>query len=122
MLEGVVYGLCVRARIAWEPDEHAHYSIKHAPCTTASNAGTYEVVAMSGQPKPLWASELHPVGLHYYAGVVESAENLLEKHKVATQCSFGTRSSTSTKEAQNCDKENDPEPTVTAKVRLIFCR
>ena len=69
----------------------AHYSIKYAPCTTASNAGTYEVVAMSGQPKPLWASELHPIGLHYYAGVVESAEDLLEKHKVATQCSFGTR-------------------------------
>ena len=77
MLEGVVYGICVRVY------EHAHYS-----ACTLSNAGTYEVVAMSGQPKPLWASELHPVGLHYYAGVVESAEDLLEKHKVATQCSL----------------------------------
>ncbi len=77
---------------------------------------------MSGQPKPLWASDLHPVGLHYYAGVVESAEELLEKHKVATQSSFGTRSSTRSTGPGNAEtKENDdPELTVTAKVRLEF--
>ena len=77
---------------------------------------------MSGQSKPLWASHLHPVGLHYYAGIVDSAEELIEKHKVATQSSFGTRSSTkkgSTQCSTSMKKENDdPKVTATAKVRF----
>ena len=36
-------------------------------------------------------SKSFPVGLHYYAGVVEDAEELIEKHKVATQCFFGSQ-------------------------------
>ena len=48
----------------------------------------------SQQSKAIWAINLHPVGLHYYAGVVDNAEELLESHKVATQSSFGTRIST----------------------------
>ena len=32
--------------------------------------------------------EIVTVGLHYYAGIVENAEDLIERHKVATQCSF----------------------------------
>ena len=31
----------------------------------------------SQQSKPVWATNLHPVGLHYYAGVVDNAEELL---------------------------------------------
>ena len=42
--------------------------------------------------KPPWACDLHPVGLHYYSGVVDNVEELLESHKIATQSSFGTRS------------------------------
>ena len=58
----------------------------------------YEVLSVMDvqdeQLRPSWADHLSPVGLHYYAGVVENAEDLIERHKVATQCSFGTRSST----------------------------
>ena len=71
----------------------------------------------SQQSKPVWATNLHPVGLHYYAGVVDNAEELLESHKVATQSSFGTR--TSTKKAtshvpgpankENCDPQEELE-------------
>ena len=43
--------------------------------------------------KPPWACDLHPVGLHYYSGVFDDVEELLESHKIATQSSFGTRSS-----------------------------
>ena len=49
--------------------------------------------AVSWQSKPVWATSFHPVGLHYYAGVVDNAEELLESHKVSMQSSFGTRSS-----------------------------
>ena len=37
--------------------------------------------------KPPWACDLHPVGLHYYSGVVDNVEELLESHKIATQSS-----------------------------------
>ena len=56
--------------------------------------------------KPAWAIDLHPVALHYYAGVVDNVDDLLEKHKVATQTSFGTRSSTKKQVAIREDKEN----------------
>ena len=45
---------------------------------------------MSQPSKPAWAANLMPVGLNYYAGIVENAEDLLEYHKVVTQSSFGT--------------------------------
>ena len=48
----------------------------HACTCSLHHAGTYEVTALSGQSKPLWASHVHPVGLHYYAGIVGSAEEL----------------------------------------------
>ena len=70
--------------------------------------------AMSQPSKPAWAANLLPVGLNYYAGIVENAEDLLESHKVATQSSFGTRSSTKKSDPQNTehDKENREEPDV----------
>ena len=43
--------------------------------------------------KPAWASNLKPVGLHYYGGIVDDGEAILEKHKIATQSCFGTRTS-----------------------------
>ena len=70
----------------------------------------YEDSVMAEHPS--WADHLFPVGLHYYAGVVENAEELMERHKVATQCSFGMRSST--KKAHSCTtggKENHEEAT-----------
>ena len=72
----------------------------------------YEVLVMAEQSKPSWADHLSPIGLHYYAGVVENVEELMERHKVATQCSFGTRSST--KKTHPCTtggKENRDEAT-----------
>ena len=51
-------------------------------------------------------STLCPVGLHYYSGVVDDAEELLERHKVATQSSFGTRTSTKTQATLGINKEN----------------
>ena len=88
------------------------------------NAGTESRIAICGTSKPSWASNLHPVGLHYYAGIVDNAEELMEEHKVETQSSFGTRGSTK-KEGFQCstsfNKENDnPNETVTSKVRLTF--
>ena len=69
---------------------------------------------MSQESKPVWATNLHPVGLHYYAGVVDDAEKLLESHKLATQSSFGTRSSTkkaaehlNSKNKENCNPKED---------------
>ena len=53
-------------------------------------SGMYEVQSVvDKQSKPSWADHLSPVRLHYYnAGVVENAEDLIERHKVATQCSL----------------------------------
>ena len=48
---------------------------------------------MANLSKPLWASDLLSVGKHYFAGVVDDAEEVLEKHKLSTQCTFGTRTS-----------------------------
>ena len=76
---------------------------------------------MSQQSKPVWATNLDPVGLHYYASVVDNAEDLLQSHKVATQSSFGTR--ISTKKATShlppgpANKENcDPQEEVATPV------
>ena len=62
--------------------------------------GNVRSSVMDEQSRPSWTDHLSPVGLHYFAGVVENAEDLIERHKVATQCSFGTRSST--KKAHPC--------------------
>ena len=79
---------------------------------------------MSGQCKPSWASNLHPVGLHYYAGIVDNAEELMEEHKVATQSSFGTRTSTKKATFQRssspCKENDNPNEILTSKVRLTF--
>ena len=61
--------------------------------------------------KPAWATDLKPVGLHYYGGVVECGEEILEKHKIATQSCFGTRTSSKKKTVSGShtdatDKEN----------------
>ena len=78
---------------------------------------------MSGQSKPLWASNLCSVGLHYYAGIVDNAEELMEEHNMATQSSFGTRTSTK-KQVFNkapvpaCKENDNPNEIGTFKVRL----
>ena len=66
--------------------------------------------------KPTWASNLSKVGLHYYAGIVENAEKVLEKHKLATHSTFGTRSSVHSQmqngdpigEHRSSDRESTP--------------
>ena len=66
------------------------------------------------ESKPLWARDLSPIGLNYFGGVVDNAEEILENHKLSTQCSFGTRTSTSSTRAkpaaaadvQDQEKEN----------------
>ena len=73
--------------------------------------GNVRSSVMDEQSRPSWT-----VGLHYFAGVVENVEDLIERHKVAIQCSFGTRSST--KKAHPCTaggKENHDEA-ATSKV------
>ena len=59
---------------------------------------------------------------HYSAGVVDNTEELLERHKVATRSSFGTR--TSTKKAAGptpANKENcDPQIEFTISVSQEF--
>ena len=45
---------------------------------------------MANLSKPLWASDLLSVGIHYFAGVVDDAEEVLEKHKLSTQCTLQT--------------------------------
>lgn len=58
--------------------------------------------------KPAWARDLKPVGLHYYGGVVNDGEEILEKHKIATQSCFGTR--TSTKKSTGATGKENVEP------------
>ena len=67
--------------------------------------------------KPAWAAALKPVGLHYYAGVVDDGEKALEVHKIATQSCFGTRTSAKKSSVSHptADKEN-LEPSKTCKV------
>ena len=67
--------------------------------------------------KPAWATALKPVGLHYYAGVVDDGEKALEIHKIATQSCFGTRTSAKKSSVSHTatEKEN-VEPSKTYKV------
>lgn len=64
-----------------------------------------------------WKADLRPIGLHYYGGIVEDADQVLEKHKIATQACFGTRSSVK-KTVVRSDKENE-DPTCSQKVIMI---
>lgn len=64
-----------------------------------------------------WKADLRPVGLHYYGGIVEDADQVLEKHKIATQACFGTRSSVK-KTVVRSDRENE-DPTCSQKVSII---
>ena len=61
----------------------------------ASLSKSLDTGAECMEKKPSWARDLSSVGINYYGGVVDNAEEIIEKHKVSTQCSFGTRSSTS---------------------------
>ena len=58
---------------------------------------------------PTWAAALQPVGLHYYAGIVDDGEKALEMHKIATQSCFGTRTSA---------KKSSVSPPAAEKVNL----
>ena len=40
-----------------------------------------------------WKDGLHSIRPNYFGGIVSNADEVLEKHKVATQSCFGTRSS-----------------------------
>ncbi len=44
---------------------------------------------------PDWAKKFKPIGQHYYGGVVDDAESLLELHSRSTVSTFGTRTSVS---------------------------
>ena len=57
--------------------------MRHYSARRNFNTETKSHIAMSGKSKPSQMSNLHPVGLHYYAGIVDNAEELMEKHKVA---------------------------------------
>ena len=63
-----------------------------------------------------WKADLRPVGLHYYGGIVEDADQVLERHKIATQACFGTQSSVK-KTIVRSDKENE-DPTSSQKVSM----
>ena len=67
---------------------------------------------MAEQSRPSLADHLFPIGMHYYTGVVENAEELTERCKLATQCTLGVR--TSTMKADPCStggKESHDEAT-----------
>ena len=102
----------------------SHFRIRGARELYFPNARTICRKEMSGQSKPSWASNLHPVGLHYYAGLVDNAQELLEEHKMATQSSFGTRTSTKKASIQRstspCKENDDPNEIGTSKVRLTL--
>ena len=42
----------------------------------------YKVLVMAEQSKLSWTDHFFHVGLHYYAGIVESSEELMESHKL----------------------------------------
>ena len=48
-----------------------------------------------------WKADLKKLKPHYFGGIVSNSEELLERHKVATQSCFGTRSSTKKKTSHN---------------------
>lgn len=58
------------------------------------NSSYCHIIAMSQQSKPVWQYGPPVSVLLGCTGVVGNAEELLESHKVATQSSLGTRSST----------------------------
>ena len=60
--------------------------------------------------KPAWAADLKPVGLHYYGGVVDDDEQILEKHKIATQSCFGTRTSSKKSASHKATGKENVEP------------
>ena len=64
---------------------------------------------------PSWASTLKPVGVHYYGGVVDDAESLLELHTRCTMCTFGTRTSTSKPLPKVSEPSDENQPPSTAK-------
>ena len=49
--------------------------------------GVYEVSVMAEQLKPSWGDHFFPVGLHYYAGVVENAKKPIERRGTRLQLS-----------------------------------
>jgi len=56
---------------------------------------------------PHWASNLKPVGFHYYGGIVDDAEATLENHKIVTKSCFGTRTSAKKKVSQPAESEKE---------------
>ena len=56
---------------------------------------------------PPWAKQLKRVGKHYFSGLVDNADKLLEFHKRSTLCMFGTR--TSVVKCRDGDSENDSQ-------------
>ena len=42
---------------------------------------------------PNWAAGLQLISPHYFCGVADDAESILEKHKLETQSCFGNRTS-----------------------------
>ena len=60
---------------------------------------------------PQWASNLKPVGLHYYGGIVDDAKATQENHKITKSC-FGTRTSAKKKVSQPAESYNENLPLI----------
>ncbi len=71
---------------------------------------TASVMANSDSCCPDWAQQLKSIGQHYYGGVVDDAESLLELHSRSTLSTFGTRTSVSklSKQVQVDDENRSP--------------
>ena len=97
------------------------HTVSYAGIIKFPNALTICQKAMSGQPKPLWESDLHPVGQHYYAGIADNAEELMDEHKVATQGSFGPRTFTKQEHDFNIAPVLAKKTTIPMKLLHLRC-
>lgn len=70
------------------PNNNYIYVVGYHMLEKMTNA---EVMA-SDQDRPPWAKNLVPAA-QYYCGIVSDIDNILEKHRRETHCTFGTRSS-----------------------------
>ena len=86
---------------AWPAEREHHTCVRARSCSGP--------VAMSCTPQ--WDSNLKPVGLHYYGGIVDDAEATQESHKITKSC-FGTRTSAKKKVSQPAESYNENLPLI----------
>ena len=66
---------------------------------------------------PEWANQLTSVGPHYYGGVVDDAEGLVELHSRSTMCTFGTRTSVGTNYS-TCKTDENQTQSVNSETKV----